>query len=445
MSIDAAGQRRYRSHDLVRLYARERADLEDSAAERAAALDRGFGAWLAVAERMAERVPGPCYAVIHGRAPRPPVDVNPNLDALTWFDAERAALVSVIYQACRLGMSELAFDLAGCLEKYFDVRGMYADWRHTNEHVMSVCLAAGNVRGQAVMLRGLIDVLTWNTGALVTDAMAQLHADAVRLLEMFTEVGDERGMSDALAVAAWGLTARGAYDDAVQAATRALLLAGSSGHVGGQARARVALALAQGLNGRVDEAVAHLNAALPLSRQLSTRRYEATVLQFLGMAYREIGDLDASERVLRESLAISRRYHDEYTRALSLLVQARVYLDRGDARAAAAAHASLALGREYNMGHHVADALTILGDIALAAGRHAAAVEYLEEAVRLWRTRGWQSFLAAALNSLGRAYLPTDPDAAHAAWAEAATLSTGIGSERPGDTVDVARRAPSRA
>jgi hypothetical protein len=38
---DAAGQRRYRFHDLVRLYARRRAELEDSDDTRALAYSRG--------------------------------------------------------------------------------------------------------------------------------------------------------------------------------------------------------------------------------------------------------------------------------------------------------------------------------------------------------------------------------------------------------------------
>lgn len=50
---DAAGQQRYRFHPLVRLLARERAEIEDSAVDRAQALDRGMSAWSAIAEQLA--------------------------------------------------------------------------------------------------------------------------------------------------------------------------------------------------------------------------------------------------------------------------------------------------------------------------------------------------------------------------------------------------------
>ncbi|WP_330186350.1 hypothetical protein KZZ52_15805 [Dactylosporangium sp. AC04546] len=153
---DVAGQVRYRFHDLVRLYARERAEIEDAAAERAEARSRGFGAWLAIAERMAVHIPGPCYAPIGGIAPRTTVDFPAEeIDPLLWFDAERAALAATVRQACGLGLDEVAFDLAGRLEKYFDVRGMYAEWHATNTQVIEVCRRHGNLLGEAVMRRGL--------------------------------------------------------------------------------------------------------------------------------------------------------------------------------------------------------------------------------------------------------------------------------------------------
>ena len=204
-------------------------DAPDASDGCTAALRRGLGGWLAVAETMAEKVPGPCFAAIHGSAPRPEVDWSTtetmDADPLEWFDEERGALVSAVHQACELKLDELAFDLAGCLEKYFDLRGMYADWRSVNQSVMVLCQASGNLRGQAVMLRGLIDVVTWNSTADPTadptgEAMTRLRTDSERLLAMFTELGDERGMADAAVMCSWGMVAQGAYPEAVQAARR---------------------------------------------------------------------------------------------------------------------------------------------------------------------------------------------------------------------------------
>jgi tetratricopeptide (TPR) repeat protein len=220
-------------------------------------------------------------------------------------------------------------------------------------------------------------------------------------------------------VCAWGLIARSQFGPALAAAQEGLRLAESCDHLGGQARAEVAMAVACGQSLRLREALAHLTQALKQARELGNPRYVAAVLQFLGIAYLEIGDLAASHRVLLESLGISRRYSDHYTEALSMVVLARLHLRRGDPRARAAAEAALALGRQHAMIHHIADALTILGDVELAEGQPARAVAYLAEAVELWRTRGWPSFLAGALQSLGGAQARVDRRAAREAWSEA--------------------------
>jgi len=432
-NTDALGQVRYRFHDLVRLYARERAELEETDERRSSALVRGLGAWLAVAERMAVGVPGPCFAAIHGSATRPAVDWAQadllRVDPLAWFDAERGSLLSAVRQACELGLDELAFGLASTLEKYFDIRGMTVDWAATNTHVLQVCQAAGNRLGEAVMLRGLLDVLTWNTSEPHGEAMARLQADSLRLLSMFGELGNTCGMADAAVACSWGMTAQGAYADALAMGVRALDLAKSAGHLGGQARAHVALALANGEQRKVDLSLAHLTRALALARESGNSRFEATVLQFLGMAYRELDDPGASRRALHDSLAISRRYKDHYAETLTMLEVARLHLRYGDPGARAAAETSLRLGRRYNMGHHVADALKVLGDVELAAGHRDRAVERLTESVCLWRTRGWPSFLAAALRSLGHAQVHSDPAAAQAAWTEAQDIFAKLGNE----------------
>jgi tetratricopeptide (TPR) repeat protein len=428
---DPAGHDRYRFHDLVRIYARERTETEDSAEVRAAALEHGLGAWLAVAERMTERVPGPCYAVIHGPAARPPlagIEQIVDVDPLVWFDAERAALISAVHQACALGLDDLAFDLAGCLEKYFDLRGMYVDWGDTNRRALAACRTAGNRLGEAVMLRGLVEVVTWSTDH-IDDAMGRLQDEAVQLVAMFTELGDDRGLADAMVLRSWAFSAKGAAWQAIEAAERSRQLAEDSGHLGGRARALVALAVARGQLLQLEPAIAALHEALSLTRTLGNPRYEAAVLQFLGIAHLQGGDFETSQARLEESMAISRRYRDDYTGVLTMIVQARLQLTIGDPRARATAERSLALGRLYAMNHHVADALGVLGEIELAQGHPEQAVTYLSESVRIWRTRGWLAFLAAGLQPLGDAYSTIDPPAAVAAWSEARDLYARLGHD----------------
>src|SRR5690606_41311799 len=62
------------------------------------------------------------------------------------------------------------------------------------------------------------------------------------------------------------------------------------------------------------------------------------------------------------------------------------------------AESAARLSRRHGMNHHLADSLALAGEIHLSAGRVPEAVAILEESVGLWRTRGWPSFLADALD-----------------------------------------------
>ncbi|QFZ22452.1 AfsR/SARP family transcriptional regulator [Saccharothrix syringae] len=437
---DPVGQYRYRCHDLIRLFAAERADQEESTTERVRAVERALGGWLALAERLTAFVPGPCYARISGGAHRPPVDdLVPDLSpewSDTWFDAERSALIAAVRQACGLGWTDLAFDLAGCLEKYFDLRGMYADWLAVGREVLDVCVEHGNRLGEAVMRRGLLDVTTWiATGP--GDAMERMRVEARVLWDLFVELGHDEGAADAAVMHSWASTAMGRYDEAITVAEAGLALAERSGHVGGSARAELALALAFFESRRLETAIGHTHRALRHARGLGNPRVVATALQFAGIGYGEAGEFGTSKRMLDESLVIARAHRDSYTEVLSLLASARLHLEVAPSRARADAERSLALSRRYRMTHHIAQGLELLGLLMLGEGRPQDAVVHLEESVTLWRTRGWHSYHAAALESLGRAYEQVDPVAARRAFAEAREVYLRIG-----DT-DRAARVPA--
>ncbi|MEK8106413.1 hypothetical protein NKG94_16540 [Micromonospora sp. M12] len=111
-------------------------------------------------------------------------------------------------QACALGLDDLAYDLAGCLERYFDIRGMYVEWSDINTQVLKLCETTGNLRGQAAMLRGLIEVRTWANPGQDGDAMAAMRVDATHLLDLFAAVDEDRGVADALVLCSWAFTAR---------------------------------------------------------------------------------------------------------------------------------------------------------------------------------------------------------------------------------------------
>lgn len=112
---DGGGWTRYRFHDLVRLFARERALDEEPEAERAAVVNRALGCWLTLVEEAHRREYGGDFAVIHGTAARWSLGrrvVDKLLaDPLGWLESERPSLVAAVSQASEAGLEE-ARDLA---------------------------------------------------------------------------------------------------------------------------------------------------------------------------------------------------------------------------------------------------------------------------------------------------------------------------------------------
>ncbi|QBI53034.1 AfsR/SARP family transcriptional regulator [Streptomonospora litoralis] len=405
---DGTGQLRYRMHDLVRLYARERCEAEDAPEQRKAALRRALGGWLWLAEQATEYIPGACYATMHGPAARWPLPSSEATrllsEPMAWFDAEAGAMAAAVEQACGLGWHEAAWDLAGCLEKYFDVRGRFADWRRTHEAAIEVCQAAGDIRGEAVLRRGLADLVTWVSQQDSDNPMGTMLEQAQRVWELFDRLGDRRGMSDALVMRTWAEVSQGAARRAAESAEAALELAEREDYTGGRARAYQVLAVAAHGLGRPDQAVVHLTRALQLARLLGNRRFEATAMQFLGAAQCEAGELEKGRTNLERSLAMTRALGDRYAEAFSLLYLVRLYLATGDPRALSTAAETADLSRRYGMNHHLADALGLQGRALLESGRSRDAVAVLEESVGIWRTRGWLAFLAQGLRDLAQAY-----------------------------------------
>jgi DNA-binding SARP family transcriptional activator len=437
---DETGRLRYRFHDLIRLYARERAQREDSEPERQAALRRALGAWLALAEVAAADIPGPCYAHMHSRAPRwrlPAAVSGPLLaDPMAWFGAEHAALMAGVAQACEARLTELAWDLAGSTETYLNVRGLYDGWQRMHEQALALCRETGDKRGEAVLMRGLLEVTTWNSPAGPGMAMTRMRSGASQLLDLFTMLDDPVGMADALATLAWSMTAGGNGAQALALAERALRMAADADYLGGQARAYHVMAIIHGED-NPQGALTVLEPATKVAEALGNAHYTTTVTQFLGAAKSFCGDIAGGQELLESSLEMARRLNYRYLETFSLLYLSKLFLAVGDERARATAELTLAHSENGNFGHYLADSLSVLGQLSLAEGDLPAAIATLERSVRVWRTRGSIPYLARTLRALGDAHCAAgDHRTARAVWEEARELFRGISHEAGMSTLD---------
>ncbi|RKN40659.1 hypothetical protein D7223_26370 [Micromonospora endolithica] len=224
---DGIGQPRYRIHDLVRAFARERAAEEEPPDERVRLLSRVFGTWLALTEQARVEFSEEPQSRIIADLPRLPTvtDVYRG-DPQAWFAAERGSLVASIGQAAATpGLENYAWALAWHCDYYLhldarldeltrvtEVGLAAAERRNHREGIarMRLCVAfAAVIRNDPASALRHIRVATEAGGALVDpwlraeiagveqqvhDSMGNTAAKRAALLRsigLYIEAGDE--------------------------------------------------------------------------------------------------------------------------------------------------------------------------------------------------------------------------------------------------------------
>ncbi|MQA84804.1 MAG: tetratricopeptide repeat protein [Streptosporangiales bacterium] len=326
---DAAGQLRYRFHDLVRVYAHERALAEDADADQRAALVRAFGAWLALADEVHRQVLGGDYTAVYGDAPRWTPDPGTAARLLTepmaWFESERLAMVIVVRQAARLGFDEQCWELALRAATGFQLSHYVDDWRHTHEVALAACRRTGNQRGEGALLTSL--------GALALnverdyDAAEVLLGDALRLFE---RIGHTQGRGLALrslCIAGWR---RGNYSEGQRYGEAARPLLHESGDRGAEAQLILCLGHIQLESGDLDAASEAYRTTLDIATATGDRHHQANATLWLGMVDLRLGRPDDAERRFRHTMALVQRVGDRRGTAYTHFGLGRSYLARGD-------------------------------------------------------------------------------------------------------------------
>jgi DNA-binding SARP family transcriptional activator len=317
---DACGQHRYRFHDLVRLYARERGEAEETPQQRTAALTRALGAWLALAEAADQRLTERVAADIRGAARRWRMDPATTrllvADPLAWFDSERSALIACVAQARNAELDELAWELSACMINYLAFRGLHGDWAHAHELALEICTQADNHLGKAVMSRNL--GLLRMTGVRTSPLTALDKTDEA--LTTFQGLGNQHGEVDVLSLRVFSLRHRGDHDQALGCADRAMTEAESIDYMLGQARLWYGRALIHREQGRYERAITCARASLDLAKQTGTAhervlalwewaaacRDEETACQVMHRLCDGIAECDRrNERLLKAYLQLS--------------------------------------------------------------------------------------------------------------------------------------------
>ncbi|MFE7409502.1 AfsR/SARP family transcriptional regulator [Streptomyces laurentii] len=409
---------RYRLHDLVRVYSQECLAAYESTAERSLVLGRVLSTWLLLVEEAHRRAYGGDHTLIHGQAPRLPLDPSVTdrelADPLRWFEDERVSLITAVRQAAGAGLDELCWDLALTLVTLFEMYGYFDDWRTTHEIALEITRRHDNRRGQAAMLYSL--------GSL---HMFEYKLDEARgrlglARELFRQVGDVHGEALALRNLAFVDRIQGRLDEAMEGYEKALVML--SGVNDSTAEAHVLSNMAQIHldRGLIAEGKQTMVAGLAAVERSGNQRVRAQILCRLGEAHLQIDEVTEAEYVFSRALETVRSVGDPVGECYALRGLAVVRSRQGSHGAAyemleqamviaSQAHEYLAIGRIQ----------LSLGEVAADKGDHDQAKEHIGVALdifgRIKATR-WQKESARLMSEVCAA---SDDAAGAAAYARA--------------------------
>jgi tetratricopeptide (TPR) repeat protein len=366
--VQRQGSPRYRMHDLVRLYAGERA--AETPSGGAPALRRLVGFYIH-ASYAGERLLYPHRKPIDV-GDRPGHFATPDFadDAaiLAWFDTEHAGLLAAQQAAVRHDWPELVWQLAWTMHGYLLRRG------HLHEQLTTwgVALAAAEqlddpeLEGHAHRLLGQ----AYTRAGLRAEAASHLH----RALSLARETGDAHGEARAYHDLTWVWRR---LDDrlALDYADLALRLFRTLDNPVWEGEALSMIGWYQALLGDFRQSRASCEEALTLFVRYGNRQGQAVTLDCLGYIEHHCGRHDRALVRFRESLALCRNLGATYYEADTLDHLARTHAALGQhAQARRAWLRALALSRAQ---HRSADANRIARQLAdlddpLDSRRHAA-------------------------------------------------------------------------
>ncbi len=332
----------YRFHDLLKVYATERAEAEEPAAARDEAVSRLLWWYLDTAEAAADTVSPQRYQVPRqpkapGHPPLPFVTVE---SALNWYEDERANIVAATRQAASAGLHEIAWRLPPTLFPLFNRRSNWADCVTTHRVAAQSALLVSDRPGEAWARMQLGYAL-----ARLRDPEAFGHLE--QALAIRQEFGDTRG------------------------------------------EAQTAIALGEGnliMYGPNEDALRYLRRAADLLEPMGAISLRSVALNTLGEVYFRLGDLDAAAECYSQACAVDREIGG-HTEGHALHNLGCVYLIQHRLDEAIVSFQE-AIRKHRASGTLDGEAFKHLGQAQAESGSDADAVASLAEALRIFEQIG---------------------------------------------------------
>jgi tetratricopeptide (TPR) repeat protein/DNA-binding XRE family transcriptional regulator len=349
-----------------------------------------------------------------------------------WLVGEYAAATKQFTSALGLARRAGAVELqGGILSNLGHMHCLIGRPEEAAQHLTAAAVlnrqASGGVRAPTL---GNLGILNAKLGRLEQAVDYQIQA-----LAAYHEVGSWTGE----AITRWNfattLRELGRLDDAREQLCQALVLFRRSGNRYGEALSLSGLAAVRCEAGRYAEALDLARAALALARDIHDRDSEALASNTLAAIQRGLGDPQAALGHSRDALRLAREVGVRHPEVVALLGLAAAHRHLGQLQRTRA-RTEQALAQARRTGYRILEgqALAILADLHLAAADGAQAAVHARQAADIQRATGHRLGEARALLILGHALYHTGDEATEAAWRDAHTLFTSIGTPE-GDQV----------
>ncbi len=385
---------RYRLHDLVRLFARERSAQEDGTAERERAVARFLGAFLQLLDHAYRREHGGDHLVLRGDAPRYPVDERTSRrllrEPLRWLAAEQQAIVSAVTQAAAAGADGLCWELALGAVTLFEAHAHLDEWRETHAVALDAARLAGNRMGEAVVR------YSQGSLALVEQRLDDADRELTQSLPLFTDLDSTRGVGMALRNLGSVARLRGRNRTAREFYERALEILRVTGERLGEAHVLNSIAQLDLDDGLEEAAMTKLTAAAAICADVPNRRIAAQVSYRLGEMNLRAGRLEAAEEAFAAVLRFAEEAGDRIGEVFGLVGIGAVLVERGEPALVPLTRAERLAAELGQVGQQVRALVLLSRDTLRDRGQVAAAQAHAEAAVRVAERMGSPPVLAVA-------------------------------------------------
>ena len=341
---------RYTLHDLLRAYAADRAGAAETDEERRAAVHRVLDHYLHTAYE-ANRLLHPSRDPVSLDAPRPGVAPERPADhqqALAWFEAEHAVLLSLVGPAAGTGFDAHVWHLAWTMVNFLDWRGHWRDYVTVFRAAVAAAEGSADASTTARMHRHL--GRAYNNLADFTAARSHLE----QALELHDRAGDLAGQAHTQGTIGQLCERQGRYAEALDHVRSALDLFRAAGHRTGEGLALNAIGWYHAQLGDLAEALAACEHALTVYQEVGDSVGLASTLHSLGYVHHHLGQHTAATDCYRQAVELYQHLGNRYYEAETLTHLGDTHRAEGDAEAAHAAWRR-ALAIFTDLGHPDAD------------------------------------------------------------------------------------------